>query len=79
MRKLSFDEICFGMVEGRTYLLQDKWDKIWPKPKRFDHYVVSKKWLAFVCEGGYWVVLNLETNRSPDYFDNGDWYITTED
>jgi hypothetical protein len=76
MRKLSSQEMTFGLVEGKKYLLTSDFGNIWVHHKSFIGYELERQNIVLCFEGGSeFGLCNVLWGQTFQ----DDIYLTTED
>jgi hypothetical protein len=79
MRQLSFDEIYFGLEEGRIYGVKERRDdgsivEI-SKGSKFVKYIVNDGFLKAVCEDGFhYYLFNIASGDISTFLAKRFWY-----
>jgi hypothetical protein len=78
MRKLSPEEIAFGLIEGKTYTLHCKKAAY---TCQFVKYAPDPEEIIACMENpeDWWGVCHINKTEECDIFMGNGWYVTTED
>jgi hypothetical protein len=79
MRKLTLDEITFGLVEGQTYEIRNKYGGLYTKGAFLGYNINCYDALVIELKTSRWQLLDIKTNEYNTSNTKDGYYFTTED